>query len=304
VTFLEGLYIFEDGDLLVLMNAKNILSALIIFLSFLAGSFSRAELPVGQRFKKVIWVIFENTNYDAALAQPDFMRVAGQGALLTQMAAETHPSQPNYIAMIAGSTLGVRSNKNVNLSESHVGDLLEKAGLDWKAYAEDYPGNCFLGAESGLYARKHVPFLSFTNVTKSASRCQKIVSASSFATDFQAGHLPAFSMYIPNLKNDGHDTNIDYAGKWLTAKFGNVFKSPASLQDTLFVVTFDENHKGSSNQIFTVLLGGSVTPGIRNGQALNHVALLKMVQDEFNLGNQGREDLTAPAITGIWRSED
>jgi hypothetical protein len=283
------------------MKMKSILVFAVLALSLIGIMAEGAEPAPGQRFKKVIWVVFENTNYAAAIRQPDFARAASQGALLTQLSAESHPSQGNYIAMIAGSTLGVHSDNNVNLNQSHVGDLLEKAGLDWRVYAEDYPGNCFVGATAGLYARKHVPFLSFIDVNRDSSRCQKIVPSSSFGVDFQSGNLPAYSLYIPNLKNDGHNTGVDYAGKWLTAKFGNVFRVPSALQDTLFIFTFDESGSGSSNQIYTLLIGGSVIPGSQNNQQLSHEALLKLIEDEFNLGNLGRNDSTAPEISGIWR---
>lgn len=283
------------------MNMKNVLSFVTFIL--LSNSFqsAHAEAPAGQRFKKVIWVVFENTDYKSALKQPDFFKTTTQGALLTQVTAEAHPSQGNYIAMIAGDTLGVHNDNNIDLTENHVGDLLEKADLDWKVYAEDYPGNCFKGATSGLYARKHVPFLSFLNVTSDSKRCGKVVAGNLFDQDFKSGNLPAFSMYIPNLKNDGHNTGVDYAGKWMTAKFGSIFSNPALLEETLFILTFDESGSRFSNQIFTVLLGGSVVGGTKNSQALSHEALLKMVEDEFNLGNLGRNDQTALEVSGVWK---
>lgn len=257
--------------------------------------------PAQEKFKKVVWIVFENTNYAAAMKQPDFLKLTQSGALLTNVQAETHPSQGNYVAMIAGSTLGVKNDAPVDLNFSHLGDLLEKAGLDWKIYAEDYPGNCFLGNVSGSYVRKHVPFLSFTSVTKNPSRCKKIESTANFMKDFSSGSTPEYSMYIPNLKSDGHDTGVDVAGKWMTSHFGSIFSNPQAQQETLFIVTFDESGGSQVNQIFTVLIGANVVAGSVNKQALSHAALLKLVEDQFNLGNMGRDDSKAPAITGIWK---
>lgn len=252
-------------------------------------------------FKKVVWIVFENEDYQPVMNQPDFARIANYGASFTRLKAETHPSQGNYIAMIAGSILGVKDDSNVDLNESHVGDLLEKAGMRWRVYAEDYPGNCFLDKKSGDYARKHVPFLSFTNVTKNPKRCANIENENRFFQDFQNGTLPEFSMYIPNLKNDGHDTGVDYAGKWLSAKFGNILTSPYSTKDTLFIVTFDEGSRLSRNIIYTVLVGSKIKSGSENSQKINHSALLKMIEDEFKIGNLGREDASSPVLTGIWK---
>ena len=253
-------------------------------------------------FKKVVWIVFENTNYSKALAQPDFKKLTQNGALFTNLTAEIHPSQGNYIAMVAGSKLGVTNDNVVDLKEFHVGDLLEKAGLKWKTYAEDYPGNCFTGKSSGNYYRKHVPFMSFANVSQNSARCSNIEDEKNFFDDFKSGALPEFSMYIPNIKNDGHDTGVDYAGKWLTNTFGSLLSNPASLGNVLFIITFDESGLLSpNNQIYTVLLGANIKPGSQNAQAVNHPALLKLIEDEFGIGDLGREDLTSPAITNIWK---
>src|ERR1700676_4302528 len=124
---------------------------------------------------KIMMVVLENTNYDAALHQPFLAALAKRGALLANFTAEAHPSQPNYIALISGATHGVTSDANVSLEGRQIGDLLEAKGLQWKAYAEGYPGNCFLGTEHGTYVRKHLPFLSFKSVQNDQQRCARIV---------------------------------------------------------------------------------------------------------------------------------
>lgn len=57
--------------------------------------------------KKVMVIIFENTDFSDAMSQPFFSHIAQQGALLTEMVAEAHPSQSNYVALTAGETAGV-----------------------------------------------------------------------------------------------------------------------------------------------------------------------------------------------------
>lgn len=262
---------------------------------------AQASVAVGNRFKKVIWVVFENTNYQNALRQPDFASLAKQGVLFTNLSAEVHPSEGNYVAMIAGSNYGIASDANIDLSGNHLGDLLERSNKDWKVYAEDYPGSCFTGKISGNYVRKHNPFMSFLNVSTDNMRCQKIQSADRFDQDLVGNALPEFTMYIPNLKNDGHDTGVDFAGKYLTKRFNQLLNSPQLQQDTLFVVTFDESGSGPTNQIYTVLIGSSVLAGVQNNQAISHTALLKLIEDEFQLGNLSKGDLTSPSLTGIWK---
>lgn len=277
------------------------MKALLVLLLFSGCISVPARSQTIPHFKKVVYIVFENENYAPVIRQADFAKYAALGANFTQFLAETHPSQGNYVSMIAGSTLGVMTDRNYDLSQQHIGDQLEAHGMDWKNYAEAYPGNCFTGAESGNYARKHIPFMSFLNVSRNPERCSKIVNAESFMNDFKNGTLPEFSLYTPDLQNDGHDTSIDFAGNWLTKNFGEILSHPENMNDVLFVLTYDESDPRSKrNQIYTVILGANILKGEYN-QQLNHVALLKMVQDEFGLGNLGRLDAAAPVIEGIWK---
>lgn len=266
---------------------------------------ARPAAGAAPRFTKVMTIVLENTDYDDALAQPFLASLARRGALLTRFFAETHPSQPNYIALVSGSTHGVRNDRNVTIDARHVGDLLEAKGLHWKVYAERYPGGCFLGARADGYVRKHVPFLSFANVQRDPRRCARIVDASALARDIGAGTLPDYSLYIPDQKNDGHDTGVAYADRWLSATFGPLLKDRRFTAGLLLVVTFDEDkHRSffpSSNHILTVLFGDSVEPGARSDTEYNHYSLLRLVEDRFGLGALGGNDSRAPAITGIWK---
>lgn len=291
VRFVLGLFVLTDTRSLFMK-----LLPIILLLTF--SLLSHASLG---HFKKVVWVVFENTNYSKAINQPDFKNYANKGVLFTNMLAATHPSQGNYIEMIAGSTLGVKNDNNINLTGAHLGDLLENAGLTWKVYAENYPGNCFMGSSSGEYARKHVPFMSFTNVNTNSARCLNIEDETHFLNDYKNGSLPDYSMYIPNLQNDGHNTGVDYAGKFLTTKFGAILNNPSAMGDVIFIITFDESGVSLSNQIYTAIIGANITPGNQNSQSVNHASFLRLIEDEFQIGNLGRDDSKAAAINGIWK---
>ncbi len=253
-------------------------------------------------FKKVMIIIFENTSYQEAASQPFFSSFAGQGALLTDFDAETHPSQGNYIALVSGDYQGVTTDKPVNLGGRQIGDLLEARGLTWKVYAQGYPGGCFLGARSGNYVRKHVPFLSFTEVQSNPGECANITDDSGLKDDIASGRLPDFSLFIPDIKNDGHDTGAAYADNWLSSYFGPLMKDPAFMKDMLLVVTFDEDDKSTAaNRIFTALYGPSVAQGSVSDAHYTHYSLLRTIEDAYGLGDLGRNDASAQPITGIWK---
>ena len=278
---------------------KSFLAVVLIFGLLSLNAHSQAQA----HFKKVVYIVFENEDFVPVSKQRDFAKYSALGASFSLMMGETHPSQGNYIAMVAGSTLGVMTDKNYNLNQTHLGDLLEAKGMDWKVYAEGYPGNCYTGEVSGNYARKHLPFLSFLNVTTNPERCGKITDAATFIEDFKNDKLPEFSMFIPDLINDGHDSTVDYAGKWLTRTLGPILSEPDKMKDVLFVLTFDESDpKSRPNQIYTVFLGANVVKASVISQKVNHISILKMIEDEFGLGSMGRLDSTAAPIENIWNN--
>ena len=250
--------------------------------------------------KKVLIVIFENTDYAQALAQPNFGRYATQGANLTNFLAETHPSQGNYIALTSGSLNNVRSDSNIDLDVRNIVDLLEEKGKSWKVYAENYPGNCFLGSSRGDYVRKHVPILSYKNVQSNPARCSKIVDAGQLNVDVQNQQIPDFSLYIPNLKNDGHDTGVAFADSWFQQAFSPLLSNASFAGNVTLALTFDESSMFGGNHIYTVLLGKGVRSGATSSKRYDHYSLLKTVELGLGLGNLGMNDAGAAAIDDVW----
>ena len=60
----------------------------------------------------VVVVVLENKDAQDVLRSGPYLRsLATTGASLTDMHAETHPSQPNYLALFSGDTHGVRDDR-------------------------------------------------------------------------------------------------------------------------------------------------------------------------------------------------
>lgn len=271
------------------------------------------------KFKKVVLVLFENENIDRPLSQPFFTKLAHEGALLKNYHAVAHPSVPNYIALTSGDTQGVTGDSDYDLNVKHLGDLLEEKSKSWRNYAEDYPesstGSCFRGGRSGKYVRKHTPFMSYTNVSKTA-RCKNIVDASHFYQDVKNGTLPDFSFFTPNLDNDVHDTDITFGERWFKTTFEPLLALP-NFKDVLLIVTFDENEcntigpfvtpakhakcKGDLNQVYTVFYGAEVRAGAVSLTHYDHYSLLTTLELGFDLTSLGKKDQSAKTITDIWK---
>jgi len=283
-------------------------SALVALLLALAGSAHaaprrRAASPVRgmAEVKRVLVIILENTDAHVAAAQPFLKTLAERGASLVDYHALTHPSQPNYIAMVAGSPHGVTGSDPVLLDVPHLGDLLERRGLRWKVYAEGYPGDCFLGMESGRYVRRHVPFLSFLNVQKVPVRCANVVDALHFDADRAAGTLPDFALYIPDLDHDGHDPGVAAADAWLAGRFGPVLTGSWLPPGTLLIVTFDEGTNGGPNIVYCSFYGAGIAPGTVSTARYDHYDLLRTIEEIFHLQTLEQNDAPAQVIRSIWR---
>jgi hypothetical protein len=251
-----------------------------------------------RHFNKVLVIVFENTDFNDVVRQPYFKTLNKEGAILTNFYALSHPSQGNYIAMISGTIQGV-NDEPVSLPDRHIGNLLEEAGKTWKVYAQDYPGNCFLGETSGPYARRHVPFLSFSNVQNNPARCSKVVNADEFINDFNASKLPDYSLYVPNVNNDGHDTNVAEADRWFFNNFDKILHSKKFPRDLLVIITFDEA-KSEGNQVYTLFWGAEVRPGAVSKKPYNHFSTLKTIERGLGLRSLTPNDLNAALINDIW----
>jgi hypothetical protein len=253
--------------------------------------------------KRIIILILENEDMTETYSNPVIQDLLPISSYFPNFRAIYRPSQPNYIALVSGSNFGINTNDNYDISDTSIADLLEDHGKDWATYAEDYPGNCFLGAEvnNSLYTRKHNPFISFTNITQDPIRCAKIKDSSTFFSDWEDGKLPEFSLYIPNNKNNGHDTDITYSANWLKEKFVKNLKDQQLMQDTLFILTFDEGKLSTPiNKIFTLFIGPQVKDDYLVPQCYDHFSLLRTIEEIWSLGSLNRNDIQADIIEDVW----
>jgi hypothetical protein len=252
--------------------------------------------PVGAQ--RMVVVVLENRNLADVQANPYFASLAARGRLLTNYLTIANPSQPNYVALNFGDTMGVTDNALVDIPGRNIVDLLEEGGVSWRTYHEAYPGGCYAGyypSGNTLYARKHNAFISADTVRNNSARCAKIVDGLAFDADVASGTLPRYSLYAPDENNSSHDTTIAYAANWLSAWLEPKLSNP-SLADVLWVITWDEGEDNGPVPISTILIGPGITPGTTDGAAYTHYSLLRTTQAFFGLGSLGRNDAAAQLI--------
>jgi phospholipase C len=268
-------------------------------------------------------VVEENHSFDQVIgsAQAPFLnRLAGQGTLLTGYYAITHPSLPNYLAMVSGDTQGIASDcGGCNLDAPNLADQLERAGVSWTAYLQGLPAPCSDAHTAGAYAKKHDPFMYFDSVRADPGRCAKVVPLDRLDADLAAGRLPRLVFITPDQAHDMHGAAqggddaalVRTADDWLRALYTKLAASSAWREDTRLVVTWDEGGGGSREGCCGGLAAGGHVPTIVAGPHLrarqdpttyDHYALLRSVEAAFGLPFLGHAadstSATIPAVAG------
>jgi len=262
-------------------------------------------------FDRVFIIMFENQLADNVMQNPYMKSLATDGIYLYNYHGITHPSQPNYVASIAGSTLGVDDDSLRDLEGDNIVDLLEAKGVSWKAYIEDLPEDDKTTHKKHKYYRKHNPFISFDNNRNNPARLENIVEAKQLAIDLQNNSLPEYCWYTPNIENDGHSIPFDFElfnplrrvnflARWLEGFLTTLLANPNFTRGTLVVVTFDESLPHDDNHVYTVLLGEMVNPKLVETERYNHYSLLRTIEENFDLGTLKREDQTAIWFKFLW----
>ncbi|MFD9792958.1 alkaline phosphatase family protein [Streptomyces sp. NPDC059070] len=247
-------------------------------------------------FDHVVVVLFENKNYSSIKGSSHaayFNSLASQGTLFTKGFALTHPSQPNYIGLFSGSQQGVTNDDcPKNFSTGNLGQQLLDAGKSFKGYSEALPSAGYTGCGSGDYRRKHAPWADFPTVSGAAYN----VPFSTFPSDYTK--LPTVSFVTPDMCDDMHDCSVDKGDAWLKSKLDG-YAQWAKTHNSLLVVTFDEDHSTSVNQIYTAFVGAHVKTKYQSTTQINHYSVLRTLEDMYGLPALGGAAAKSP-VTDAW----
>jgi phosphatidylinositol-3-phosphatase len=262
---------------------------------------TRTPLP---RFDHVLVVVLENKSQAGVLGNPEapnFNNFAKRYAVLSHYGGIAHPSLPNYLALVSGSTHGITTDCTTCIvSARNLGDTLERAHLSWKTYAEGLPRPGFTGGSAGLYAKKHVPFLYFRDIVSKPARLRRVVPLRQFARDLAASALPSFSLIVPNLCHDMHDCSVEAGDTWLGGFLSPLLRNSKLSHSVVFVVTDEPATEQASTAVPALALGPTVVLGSRYSSRTSHYGLLRTIEDAWGLPRLGHSAQVRP-ITGIWR---
>jgi hypothetical protein len=267
-------------------------------------------------------IVDENKSYERVMNgqdAPTIAALARQYGSATNFYAETHPSEPNYVAIVGGSTFGIAddapfSSAGHTIDAANLATQLEAAHLTWKGYYESLPEPGSLAVSSGLYASKHSGFLNFRSVQQDPRRTEHLVDFVQLQNDLRSGSIPNFALIVPNLCNDMHGAFvITPAGCHTTsalirrgddeikALVGEIMATAAwsSKANAAIVITFDEDDGGGTQgccgtdprdpanagggHIPTIVITNHGPRRVVDPTPYSHYSLLRTIEDAFGI---------------------
>jgi phosphatidylinositol-3-phosphatase len=234
-------------------------------------------------------IVLENHSQKSVIGDPNTPFITSLAQKYGEAAdyfGVTHPSEPNYIAMIGGSNWFINNDDPANrFDHTNLVDELEAKHIGWGAYMEALPADDPLtdfwpSSADPLYASKHNPFALFTDIRSNPDRVANIKPYTDLAGDLSSRHAPRFVFITPDQCNDMH---------------GGVNNAIAGHPETPcpFNSTNDDPNDVRLKQNADAFVHGAVTTIMSSRSWTPHSAI-------FIVADEG--DFTGNAVNGGWDS--
>jgi hypothetical protein len=258
---------------------------------------------------RFVLVVLENREFGEVIGSSPYIdHLARRYALATNYYAITHPSLPNYIALVSGGTRGIASDcTDCTAHGPTVVEELEARKVSWGAYMQGLPRPCFLGATDGEYAKKHDPFLYFPQIVGNPSRCNRVQPLADLATELRAGTLPSFVWITPGLCADGHNCGNGSVEAFLKPLVRLIL--PALGPKGTLAITWDEGSTdngcckvAAGGRVALLLVGPQVRPHFRLMTPADHYSLLALIARSFGVRPPGEAACSCtPSLRAVYR---
>jgi phosphatidylinositol-3-phosphatase len=233
---------------------------------------------------------------------PFLNRMARRYRIATRFYAPRHPSLPNYLAMISGSTQGCASDGcKGGYGGPTLARQLSARGLGWQGFFEGLPRRGYAGDDRGNYIRHHNPFVYFRSVTSHPRQRRHLRKMRALRPSLR--RPPALSFIVPNNAHNMHDGSIRAGDRWLSRWVSRVQRSHAYRRHGVIIITWDEGHNDSSGCCLPSVHGGRIPLFIISRHARHHhrlthpgttYSLLRMIESGFRLPHLGAAALAKP----------
>ena len=261
------------------------------------------------RLKHAWVVVLENHSSGQILGNsqaPYLNKLSRRYGLATHYYSLSHPSLPNYLALLSGSTEGCSSD---GCKPGYGGPLLTRQlrhrGLAWRGYFQGLPHTGYVGGDSGAYVQHHNPFAYFKAITGSHRARRNIRPLSRFTRSLR--HPPALSLVVPDNQHNMHTGSIQKSDHWLHHWIPKIIHSRGFRHHGVIFITFDEGHNDSSGCCVKGVHGGrtvliaitSHRHRVKLQKPRSAYSLLRTIEHGFRLPPIGHAR-HVPPLNGFW----
>src|SRR5881409_1400744 len=294
-----------------------------------ADATTQASTTAGTYFDHVVVVIMEDHGIQqicgsspppcqSTMGAPYMAGLANSYAIGSHYLGVTHYSQADYLAMLGGTTDNCSSaGCPWPFNGPNLVDSLETAGLTWKGYMENQnmASGCDLTYHQP-YTPEHNPFVGFTDIVNSPTRCSQIVLANPsgcsvtdcpLINDLNSGSAPNFMWLTPNNCDNMHGftgicaASVSFGDGYLSSLVPNILKSTTfTTQRSALFVVFDEgngycplNQSTTEDCVYAVWAGPLAKANYGTTNLYNHYSWLRTVEVNWNLQALTSNDASA-----------
>jgi len=329
VQFLSGMTSFQNA---YADNISLTLTGSVTGLAPAAAVPAPSSIPA---LDHVYVLMMENTNYADVIQttgntvtidpqMPFFASLAKSGVILSNMWETYHPSDQNYVAMIAGNTYryGPVYYPDYDLPVTHLGDLLNAQGKSWSGDVQDMITPCNLasiGQGETSFSPDDEPFVQFKDVIDNRARCvADIRDLKDFTAAIASNTLPNFAWLAADNWWDGEGAwyeNYDQAfsnakqDQFLQSALQPLVDSPQFQQSrSLLIVTWDEADGWGwpDDHVPTILVGsaGLLQAGTVIHKHVNGYDILRTIESALGVGSLGRFDQFAVPLNEVFTGDE
>lgn len=262
--------------------------------------------------ERVAVIVMENKELDDVIGNDDapfFNRLAEDYGSARAMYGITHPSLPNYLALLGGDTFGIDSDcSECAIDAPNLVDQLEEAAISWRAYMEGMPSPCYEG-DFDSYVKRHNPFLYFDSIADQPDRCRNVVPLTELTKDLSTGDVPRFVWITPDLCSDTHDCGLAEGDAFLEAVVPSLVDALGE-KGVLFI-TYDEGtseegccETAAGGRVPFVVAGGAARRGFSSSKPHTLYSILRSVEEALGLEKLGLAACTCTSSLGEFMELD
>ena len=203
----------------------------------------------------VMTIMMENTDYSQAAGSaqmPYLNQLARQYTAFTQAYGWQYPSLPNYVELLAGSTLGISADCDpgdkgcTDLKGQTFTDQLEAAKVSWHAYYQDDVSGCDAKSSDFFHGNYDVEHNPWAYLADFPAQCSHLSNFGQLLPRLSSKNAPDFNWVVPDLDNDGGDNGTMSSGDtWLSDEIPQIMHTRWYREGGQIVILYDTGYGNS-----------------------------------------------------------